>query len=168
MKKVMQYYIVVFVMKGRKYFTIWYTDDKDGFVLNSEGRIEIFKTEIDVREFLQKKQMKPGEKVTFFDCDELGTMNYEHIDCSKVLDFWNIITDISYSVNEDFIGRTKSEEILNIYDKLFYGCNLPASNRMDEKYVPEWSAKEQMMISNVINDGLRIIEKTIGYKGDKI
>lgn len=160
-EKVMQYYIVGFVMKRKKYFTIWYTDDKDGFVLNSQGRIEIFKTENDVREFLQKKQIKPGEKVTLVDCDEIGEMNYEHIECSRVLDFWNIITDISYSVNEDFVGRTKSEEILNVYDKLFYGCNLPVINRTDEKYVPEWSAKEQKVIFNVIRDGLRVIGKVI-------
>ncbi len=157
----MQYYIVVFVSKGRKYFTIWYTDDKDGFVLNSQGRIEIFKTENDVREFLQKKQIKPGEKVTHFDCDEIGAMNYEHIDCSKVLDFWNIITDISYSVKEDFVGGTKRDDTLNIYDKLFYGCNLSTSNRMDEKYIPEWSAKEKKTLSSVIGDGLRIIGKVI-------
>ena len=34
--------------------------------------------------------------------------------------------------------------IQNIYEKLFYGCNLPAIKKSEKEYIPQWTEEEKM------------------------
>lgn len=50
--KAEQYDIVLFILDQIKYYTLWYLDDKDGFILNDEETgIMIFKNESAARLF---------------------------------------------------------------------------------------------------------------------
>lgn len=44
--------------------------------------------------------------------------------CRILIDIWHFFSDLSKSLNEEFIGDYNDEEIIDIYNKLFYGSNL--------------------------------------------
>lgn len=50
------------------------------------------------------------------------------IDCNLILRFWNIASDMAYTLKEPFIGDDNGVDciILDVYNKLFYGTNPPA------------------------------------------
>lgn len=65
---------------------------------------------------------------------------------------WNIINDVYYSINKEFIGNSSEYNI--VYDKLFYGNNLPVINHTREKYNPIFSENEVENIKKIIKNGL--------------
>ncbi len=82
-------------------------------------------------------------------------------DCEYLLSFWNIISDLAYSVGEIFYGDQDKDILIKIYDKLFYGNNLPSITPEGKKYFPEWEVDEIKEIAKVIEDGLKIVNTYI-------
>ncbi len=48
-----------------------------------------------------------------------------------------------------------------IYDKLFWGCNIPALTPRGKKYIPLWSAREISIINKVLTEGVRIFRDSV-------
>ncbi|MDF2511487.1 MAG: hypothetical protein K0S76_3047 [Herbinix sp.] len=65
------------------------------------------------------------------------------------------------STNHDFLGDSKAIIIKNIYDKLFYGCNLLAIKGDGEDYFPTWDNEEIKTLQLVVDNGLGIILKNL-------
>lgn len=81
------------------------------------------------------------------------------IDCSTVLNLWNILSDFAYSVGDKFIGDDKKfdETIDEVYTKLFKGCNIKAMKQ--SAYHPVWDARSRQILDNVMKDGTGIVLK---------
>ena len=101
--------------------------------------------------------MVKEKEITIINCDEIKTLDFDSMNCSKVLDFWNIISDISHSAGFEFIGDKKDKRTEKVYDKLFHGCNLPMVNKTNIKYVPKWNYEEKKILSSIIEKGYIII-----------
>ena len=71
-----------------------------------------------------------------------------------------MFSDLSNSTSEYFYGS--EDETTVIYDKLFYGCNLPAINRSGTLYIPEWDIDEIDIMLKVMNSGAVILCKYLG------
>ena len=65
----MLYYIVVFVYNRNNYYTLWYSDDIDGFVINSKGKMVNFTCQNDMNKYVKNKRIKIQEEITYYDCD---------------------------------------------------------------------------------------------------
>jgi len=65
------------------------------------------------------------------------------ITCTILLDGWNFIEDMgrTFSLKKD-LKRLHSRLLNKAYDKLFYGCNLPAVTPGGKSYSPLWSHEE--------------------------
>ena len=156
MENKLEYYIICFIY-SQKYYCIWTTDEKD-YVLSSKNKLLIWRELSDVREYAEKNDIIfKDDTVTNYDlksikkwCDSKNT----NVDCTTVLNVWNIFSDISYSVNMMFIGN--QTQLDGIYNKLFYGTNCPAINTVNQDYKPEFSSDEIQVIKSVMLDGLRI------------
>ena len=84
------------------------------------------------------------------------------IDCNLILRFWNIASDMAYTLKESFIGDDNGVDciILDVYNKLFYGTNTPALKKdSPEVYSSVWGENEINIIRNIMNDSIRIFRK---------
>lgn len=153
----MQYYIVQFNNENIVRYAIWYTDEKDGFVCES-GKILFFDSVEMLKEFCDSKKnviTDTDEMPFIYDFDYLKNwlkFPDDNFDCSNMLDFWNIISDALNDMGIHFIGDCKTDENVNkVYDKLYYGCNLPAYNKNKMKYTPEWTKEEIDILQKVLS-----------------
>ena len=159
-----KFYIVTFIICKNVYYTLWFTNNNDGFILDDDKKhIKSFKFEEDIRVFAVENNLDLEVEITNILCDKNKLLDTQHIDCNYILTFWNIISDISNTIKTDFLGDHKTKDICDIYNKIFYGCNLPAikNENKNEKFVPKWRNNEKILIQRVIKDGLKILIKSI-------
>ena len=89
----------------------------------------------------------------------LETEKVESVDCGNFLAAWNLFDDVSRSVGGNFNADHKLTA--KIYDKLFWGNNLPAVTPEGEHYEPTWTKRELKIMREVLSDGLSLFkEKT--------
>ena len=115
---------------------------------------------VDLTSACQKLSIAQETEITEYNLDqfyEWMLSDKTTVDCERFLDFWNITSDLAYSANDMFCGDT--EEYISIYDKLFYGSNLPSINSSQDKYSPTWDISEIKMLKSVIQSGLHLFAK---------
>jgi hypothetical protein len=102
------------------------------------------------------------EPESFYDYDKVSRLlsvkkRTIKIECKVILDIWYLSLDMARSTNISFYkdGDDMTDEILTVYNKLFYGCNLPAIKGDGENYFPIWSDEEMNIIYNILENGLR-------------
>src|ERR671931_550924 len=106
---------------------IWYTDERDGIVVDSDGKIPGFRDTDDLLEYAKGKTLQvDAEGAILHDLDVLvewlKQKESERVDCNNLLAAWNLFEDVSHSVDGGFDpDRDVTKEI---YEKLFWGNNL--------------------------------------------
>ena len=146
-----EYYAVVFRILQQSYFTIWVSSEDEDFFLTAENYLLFFLTRNELYDFCKVSAIQI-EAETSFDFDSI---DYE--DCNVLIDLWNISSDLAKTLNLLFIGDM--DNMIGIYKKLLYGCNLPALNNSKKKYNPEFSNSEIIELNNVVSN-MREIVKT--------
>lgn len=158
----MEYYIVVFVYRKEKYYFIWLTDEKDEF-LTEGNKILFWKSIKEVKSFANKNGIILNQaKEVVYDidvCEEWCHSSKKNVDCNIVLDLWNIFLDLHTSLNQKYLGN--DSKLDKIYEKLFYGNNLPTINTTVNKYIPIFTNNEIKQIKNVLISGVYILKKTL-------
>ena len=160
-----QFYPVTYISGQEMFILVWYSNDQDGVFIDERGHIPVFR---DISRSLAF--MTPlGIELTIeesepYDLDRLRAWledPHGQIDCSNVLNIWNLIDDImrSYGLAQDY--REEYDEADAIYDKLFWGCNLPSVTPEGEHYAPDWSETERSVMACVLGEGLRLFESKI-------
>lgn len=164
----MDYYIVRFDLLHKKYYTIWFLND-DGHYLTDCGQLIYFESHVNAKDYCNSKKirLKDDSDVDIYDVDYLTQWlksEYKEINCSVFLDFWNTVQDMAKSIGEHFYGDENGEDniILYVYNQLFYGTNPEAMREDGELYYPKWDNEDLKIIKNVIEDGIRIIQKALG------
>jgi hypothetical protein len=76
-----------------------------------------------------------------------------HFDCSDYLNFWNMCTDISASLNQEFIGDIKDNLRNGIYEKLFNGSGI----FMSEDPNPQFNLEEITLLSAIFKNGMDML-----------
>ena len=121
-----KYYLTKIIYNGLTYFLIWYSNDEDGFLLFDQQLLVFFSVE-EANTFADKEHIIFEKGITVFDLSEIiELINNVEIsqNCRILIDIWHFFSDLSKSLNEEFIGDYNDEEIIDIYNKLFYGSNL--------------------------------------------
>jgi hypothetical protein len=146
-------------------FVVWYsTDGHDGFVRLSNERLLVTASSAD----LQARAAHLGlslepENVTDYDFDFVQDWCdipvAEGVDCSAFLNAWNFFDDLAeiHAKPETHHARL-SREAREVYDKLFWGNNLPAATPIGERYEPSWITSELEMMREVLESGLHLIK----------
>ena len=153
-------YLVNLRFCGENHFAVWCTDDtgavRDRFLTN-KNKVVIFSTEKQCREYVAKRKLRLEEEP----CAEYELDSYDGIfeACNRILDNWNILADFAVSVDESICGDRDDYD--GLYDKVFFGCNLPAIRGDGEEYNPEFNKREKAMIMKVLKEGLEIIRRNI-------
>lgn len=155
----MEYYIVKFLFEAETIYAIWYSSDADGFVIDSNNKVMAFKDKSKLLQYADKQGIAVNDEGTEFDCAEAKYFENEELKCSDILDLWNIVEDIARSLKVKFEICEDVQSVNKIYDKLFYGCNLPAVTPEGKTYIPIWSELEMYILREVVRKGILLIKE---------
>ena len=140
-------------------FLIWFSNEKDGVATDSAGAVISFASERLIKQFASRKKWKvQSEKLAFYDFDSVlswvASNGKGPIECNLFLNVWNLLGDISHSVGGDFNPNLKQTK--KLYDKLFWGCNLPAVTPVGRKFKPDWPKVERRLLCSVLSSGIEL------------
>jgi len=154
-----EFYLVQYRFNDQRRYFFWFSEVSDGVLTDGSKRVITFSTKLEALSFAKKRKFKVMKsRTTFYDFDIIKKWILPNatIDCKPMLDFWNMIKDISSSVGVDF--NYESVKYNKVYNKLFWGSNLPAVTPRGSKYLPKWNDSEKRLISGMFRSGLKIIE----------
>ena len=95
------YQIVEFIFGRRTHFCIWFSTDTEGF-LSEHGNLLIFENYDLVKSYATSNNISLDIDVTTYNVDEIewwANSPDKKLNCSDILNFRNIIQDISASTN---------------------------------------------------------------------
>jgi hypothetical protein len=143
-------------------YIIWILDEMDE-VFTQSGIIPFFSSQVELLSFANEHQFQIVEEDSILhNLDQIQSwlQNTDgEIDCRAFLSAWNLFTDVTYSLKCEFIGNQKDKVRNKIYDKLFFGCNLPAITPEGQHYQPEWTQKEKNKLVEIMQEGLKIVRE---------
>jgi hypothetical protein len=151
---------------GRRGFFISWSNDHDGVAVDGAGSIRLFDSLDSLSRFILAEGLTLTEKdSSFWDFDSVlawCTDPRPPVDCSKLLNAWNMLDDIHAS-------RGRTNDLLShadqqgraVYDKLFYGCNLPSMTPEGQSFNPSWSAEECRSLAQLLRLGLAELEAAL-------
>jgi hypothetical protein len=156
------YFPFTFIAENIKYCCIWYSDKEDGFVTESE-KVKSFADMNQLISYVVTHNLKIAEETTVLFVDGFTHWLKEptDFDCGEFLMFWNVITDLAHSSDNEFYGAKNTITLNSIYDKLYIGSQLPTKEEGNSLNQPLWSKNEQAEIVKVIEDGLSILESCL-------
>lgn len=155
-----EYYPFIFGINSKEHICIWFSKEDDGFLME-DGQLLTFESLEMLKSYARSNDLNIRDEnhITKLSIDSIIEMWEEkkEIDCVGLLNFWNAIGDIAKSAGLNFCGDTN--ELTYLYNKLFYGNNLPVLRGVDgELYTPKLEDQELMQLNLLIEDGLRILE----------
>jgi hypothetical protein len=150
------YYICLIRFRQRDRYTLWYADERDGLVLR-EGKIPLFGCEEQLEQFAAEQGiLYEDEEPAPHDFDLAARWvqrgDRHSVDCPVFNAVFNLCTDAAHSLGQP--GSWERAEFDPIYDKLFWGCNLPAITPPGEHYVPTWSPEEIAILREALRQAL--------------
>lgn len=159
-----QYYILRYRLDGSDSFLIWYSDEKDGVFVNEDGFVPSFKDYGSLLKYTEGRNISVGaEEPTLLDLDVLGRWLEEDdvalIDPDGFNGAWNLFADVSHSIGGGYDANRRLTQ--KIYNKLFWGCNLPVVTPEGERYHPAWTERELKIMRDVLSSGLRMFRSAV-------
>jgi len=154
------YFKLLYRLDGVDGLLLWYTNDSDGVTTTADNCVLSFKTEADLLAYshahsLVVKQEEPVLHNLDAIAAWLARPQAETIVCSDFLDAWNLFGDIARSCPQYSVGfAARDKHLSDVYEKLFYGSNLPSVTPPGEHHTPEWSRDEITGLSQSLQDGL--------------
>jgi len=170
----MEHFIFPYILSSKTGYLIWVSDDedskKDHFVTNDRGKVSTFSNLDDLKHF----ENHLGLTVTA--SSELRPLNLDAIadwlsegeempECDVLLNAWNAFSDISSSFQGNDAPFAKADFAhKSIYDKLFWGNNLPSVTPVGERYDPIWNAGEMESLKAILGAGLDLFIASTGHR----
>lgn len=145
-----EFCIIEFTLCNISRYSLWCTDDKDYFLTDRNKKLVYFS---------QKEKMEEYCKREHFQNPSFVSNNFDILDYHDYNDYlnkWNIIDDLSKTLEVDFIGNL--DEYTDLYSKFVFGSNIPALNTSGKEYIPVFDKEEKSQIANVTNDMIRILK----------
>jgi hypothetical protein len=152
-----EYYLIRFDLKFQKLYVIWISDDVDKVIVDNELKIIAFRSKSNVLNYAEKRGIVVyHDDITDYNIYQIKqwiTAPDHNFDCNDYLNFWNICTDISASLNQEFSGDIKDDLRNSIYDKLFDGSGIFIS----EDPNPQFDLEEITLLSSILNNGVDML-----------
>jgi hypothetical protein len=165
----MKYFPLLYRLRNEARFLIWISNGDDSVLVDADGSVPTFE-DLKTLELFAEQNGIPLESETpvLHDLDWVARWRIAQateIDCVQTLDAWNLFRDVAASV------QAKSSEFAKldrnwplIYDKLFWGNNLPAMTPEGQSYVPQWTLQETQLLAAVLSAGLDLFESCVGNR----
>jgi hypothetical protein len=159
------YYAYPYRLHGEVSYLIWFSNEHDGVLVDSAGRVPTFRRLEALRTYLAKLHLELSEvEQSVLDLDILRRWLKRpvraRIDCDRFLTAWNLFQDVANSLGDSAFDAER-RRTGRVYDKLFWGCNLPSASPPGKHYVPLWSKRELGRLAAVLGYGLQMFEAAI-------
>jgi hypothetical protein len=158
-----KYYACKYRFADQDAYLLWFTNDQDG-VLVDNGQVLSFRMLAHLQGYAAAHAIPIESAVPpFYNLD--AVVNWLHhdsdtpIDCELLLMTWNLFRDVATSVHRPFDRNPERTQI--VYEKLFYGNNLPSITPTDEYYEPQWAEDEIVLLREIFTDGLQLFTETV-------
>ena len=156
------YYRVLFNLERALEWLIWYDgagEAKDGVWINEPGNMPVFRSEAALEHYARERgiHFKPEAPMlhNLRVVEEwLRKPSFKSIQCDAFLGAWNLFADVARSVGTPLDDRGELAD--KVYDKLFWGNNIPAVTPAGREYVPVWSKEEMDCLRRVLQQGLAV------------
>lgn len=159
-----KYYIFWYRLDGGDAYLIWYSNEQDGVLVDEGGCVLSFPDRGSLLKYAESQGLSiEAEESTLHNLDELvrwlnsGDTNL--IECDNYNGAWNLFADVSHSINGDFDADKDLTQ--KLYDKLFWGCNLPSITPEGEQYHPAWTKRELKIMRDVLSSGLQMFRSSV-------
>lgn len=159
-KKIMHYPIEI---KYQDEFLnlIWYSEENNDFLICDNEKLKTFNSLLDLKSFCSKNDLELNmiDEIKKYDFDQLKNWinNRNDLTDHDLLDFWNLFTDISVSLNCDYSGDKGDKLICKQYKKLCDSVIWNKKSNQDNNIIK--ISSDRILISQILNDGLRIFDK---------
>lgn len=156
-----KYFIAEFKLDSTFYYMLW----KDEHFWVVGGGPVIFKSIKELKYYTAKNALEAVDSDGIFDLDgilSLTSKTNESINCHKLLDCWNILSDLAKTVGEDFLGDEETQANEAVYSMLVLGTNIPELYSEEEgEFHPELGGEVKEHLENVLKNGIEIFRKVI-------
>jgi hypothetical protein len=78
-----------------------------------------------------------------------------------LLDAWNFLGDALEPTDDGGQFDAVSDEASDVYEKLFWSCNLPAVTPPGERFLPMWRTEEGDTIRRVLEVGVEGLRRVL-------
>jgi hypothetical protein len=159
-----KYYACRYRFAEEDAYVLWFTNDQDGVWVDVNGQVVSFRTLAALQRYATAHAITiESAAPPFYNLDAVVSWlrhdSYPPIDCELLLTTWNLFRDVATSVNRPF--DVDHERTQSVYEKLFYGNNLPSITPTGASYEPQWTEDEIMLLREIFTDGLQLFTETV-------
>jgi|SRR6185312_15679943 len=170
----MEHFVFPYILNSKIGYLIWISNDedskKDHFVTNDCGKVLTFVSLDDLKHFENHRGLTvtASPETRLLNLDAIAdwlSKNEEMPECGVLLNAWNAFSDVSSSFPEEptpFAEMNFAHK--PIYEKLFWGCNLPAVTPAGERFDPIWSVAEVESLKSIFGAGLDLFIASTGHR----
>jgi hypothetical protein len=157
----MRYYGIRCRLDGIDWYLVWYSNDADGVLVAGDGAILSFRSRSGLETYAARLGFEfEAEEPALYDLDGIDRWiedpRESEIDSKLFLETWNLFDDVASSI-ENRLFEWISREADVVYDKLFWGNNLPAVTPPGQRYDPIWSDDEVETLRKILGDGIGLV-----------
>lgn len=155
----MKYFSYLYRLNAEDRYLIWISNEKDSVAVDAEGFVPTFKDPVILRGYASLNHYSlESEEPILHDLDWVATWLASprlSVDCREALASWNLFGDVAASiVDRGSTFKHLDSKLGAIYEKLFWGSNLPSMTPKGAHYVPEWSSDEIDSLAEILTTGL--------------
>lgn len=160
-----EFYKCQFKSNNNFIYFIWYYNDLDGVLVNSDLEIITFQEIEHIQKYSSVNSIEfESEELIIFDYDlVLELLEKKKLDkegVNVILDFINIFTDIANSLSASFnLYQELLDQNNDLYEKIFYACDLPSVNTSENKENPNWDHYEISVIKEILHLGMKLFNE---------
>jgi len=160
------YFALLYRLNSENQFLIWITSESDSVVVDAEGFIPTFKDRVALRLYAERNGFTLTEaEPILHDLDWVATWTRspaEPCDYHKVLGAWNLFSDVAGSVGARGISFAGLDQRCQpIYERVFWGSNLPAVTPAGCHFVPDWRPDEVTSMTELLSAGMEMFSASI-------
>ena len=165
------YYKLWYRINAIDQFLLWYTNEHDGVVVDSEGCIPSFRTESALLTYADTLSIAVQlEKPLLHDLDLiqlwLANPQFQRVDPPVFLSAWNLFGDVARTLPAVGARFTERDSSLGpLYEKLFWANNLSSVTPEGEVFTPEWSPIEIGVFAALLREGLDMFVRSLREAG---
>lgn len=163
-----KYYKLWYFITGNNRYLIWYSNEQDGVFVDAKGKVPSFASVENLLSYAETRGIIVElEEPHLHNLDLLVRWlkkpDAKSVSCNEFNNAWNLFSDVSASINGNFDSDKKLTQ--KIYDKLFWGCNLPAVTPEGKQY-HHWTKRELQLMHDVLLTGVEMFEQAVIYWED--
>ena len=162
------YFCYSLKMNSKEYYFIWASyegeEDRNDKVLTKGKGILSFTDKEKCLKYAEKTGIdvvEEGEDDVLFSLNVRKKFRYKNRkkDCEYFIKIWNLVSDINYSFGRMTIAECRNDETDVLYDKMFWGLNLPVVTPEGEEWIPVFTNREEKLIRSLHKTFLRTLRK---------